>query len=173
MTDYVKQIPAWAYINFQIFQDAREQGNLKDSISRVEKMYKLPYGSLDIENSAYIISLLYCLIVVPKELRYRDGLSKFLEETKLSPITNLFSISIKPDKFDEDPLFELIYHLRNSISHVRFSIDEIDEKRRKFIFWDKKHENAPINFECSIELPGLMMFLSIIGQALANFVNQK
>jgi hypothetical protein len=165
MVDRRSEVPTWAYINAQILQEARATGILVPAIARGENSYGLAPGSLNLENSAFRLSLLYCLIVVPKELWLNSAtLPASLAMVESQPILGLFSVEVKPPEFDGNPLQILLRRLRNSISHVRFSIG--DDNR--LAFWDQRNDNAPVNFRASISLPDLMRFLSTIGPALAN-----
>ncbi len=170
MIDRRSEVPTWAYINAQILQEARAAGLLAPAIARVEAHYGLASGSLNLENSAFLLSLLYCLIVVPKELWVRSGtLPGSIAAMDAQPIVDLFSINVRPPHFEGNPLYVLLHKLRNSISHVRFSIADDNH----VTFWDQLNEKAPVNFQASISLRDLMRFLSTVGPLLANLRHAK
>ena len=167
MKDLRKEAPTWAFINAQIIQRAFKKGDLDESIRHVENQYNLPPNSLSIMNSAYVVSLLYCMVLIPKEL--------WLNKNKCDPIfdeignPSAFSQISLIDKtfdtdFDKHPAFYFIRHLRNALSHVRFSITNGPD----FLFWDQKDENSPRNFEATMSLSNLEYFISIVGAKLAN-----
>jgi hypothetical protein len=164
MIDKRKEIPAWAFINMQIIQDANSSGMLLPSIRRVEEGYQLPPNSLVVINSAYLLSLLYCLIVVPKELWLRDKHHPFFARINPDDLLGLFVIKQKSPDFDSEPVYNFLRHLRNAISHVRFSIGE-DEV---FTFWDQRYESSLRHFEASASRRSMEIFLSTVGSLLAN-----
>ncbi len=164
MIDRRTEIPTWAFINAQIIQDADRSGALAPSIKRIEDAYHVPRGSLRIINSAYAVSLLYCLVVVPKELWLRNELPS--NRTALNPalFLRLVSITLPSRQFDRDPVLGVLRHLRNALSHVRFEIGDNGD----FTFWDQSSDNSARTFSATITRPNLEEFLSIVGAALAN-----
>lgn len=155
------EIPSWAYINAQVLQHAHRSHNLSESVSYVEGHYGLSPHSLSIMNPAYFISLLYCLIVVPRELWLkRIPTPRSIADLNKDSVLNLFSIQTKEQK----SVFELLRHLRNALAHVRFSIDE----HGGFTFWDQKEDQSEIHFKADISLGNMEIFLSSVGAALAN-----
>jgi hypothetical protein len=131
---------------------------------RIEGYYGLPPGSLRVINLAHVLSLLYCLIVVPKELWATDKFPDALSKIDANWLLGLVSITLKPPDFDQDPVNRFFRHLRNAIAHVRFQVDD----RGNFSFWDQKNENATPHFRARFTQTGLEQFLSRIGPALAN-----
>jgi hypothetical protein len=132
MMDVRSEIPALAFINAQIIQDAVQTGALVEPTRRVENMYGLPWGSLRILNPAYLLSLLYCLIVVPKEFWLHDESHPVFARIDQDRLLGLVSVMLKTTTFDENPCYRLLRHLRNAVAHVRFTISEND-----FTFWDQ------------------------------------
>ena len=78
MKDLRIEVPTWAFINAQIIQRANMKRDLNKAIGHVEKQYNSAPYSLSTMNSAYVISLLYCLVLIPKEL--------WLNKNKCAPI---------------------------------------------------------------------------------------
>ena len=157
MADHRRDIPALAFMNAQVFQSA----DLSEPIENIENQYSLPKGLLNIPNTAYIVSLLYCLIVIPKEL--------FIEKEKLphciknnDVVLELFSSIKKDGQFDLDPVFNLLRHIRNSLAHANFSISDDST----FTFEDG-------TFEAVIDIKNIEKFLSSFGADLANLRNAK
>jgi hypothetical protein len=64
--DFRTQIPQSAFINAQVIQQAIRDENLGRSLTEISEHYKIPRWKLI--NPAHVASLMYCLIVVPKEL---------------------------------------------------------------------------------------------------------
>ena len=164
MIDKRKEIPTLASINAQIIQDADSSGMLLPSIRRVEEGYQLLPNSLVVINSAYLVSLLYCLIVVPKELWLRDKHHPLFARISPDDLLGLFVIKQKSSDFDSEPVYNFLRHFRNAISHVRFSIGEDGV----FTFWDQKNDSSPWNFEASASERSTEIFLSTVGSLLAN-----
>ena len=166
MNDRRREIPTWAFINAQIIQDAVKTGKLQSSIEKVEKYYKLKPRSFSIINSAYLTSLLYCLIIVPKELWIINNRHPVFSKISKKDLFSLFKIKKKPPVFEKDPVFMFLRHLRNAISHVRFLIDE----EGNFTFWDQKNDDSSQRtFEAITVAPNSMeIFLSTVGSQLAN-----
>jgi hypothetical protein len=167
MTDQRSDVPMWAWLNGQIIQEAFAAGELAPAIARVEKQYAVSPGTFSVENVGYLLSLLYCLIVVPKQLWLQTSLPPELASLDPQPILDLFRITQGSQNFDTNPLYRLLRHLRNSIAHVRFSIDDSN----RLMFWDQYSDNHSIEFKASISLSDLMKFLSRIGPLLANLRN--
>jgi len=168
MIDRRSEIPTWAFINAQIVQDAHRSGALAQSIRRVEEGYQLPPGSLTPINSAYAVSLLYCLVVVPKELWLRDGPPPELAALDQSSVLSLVTVTQRSRQFDAAPFYGLLRHLRNALSHVRFEIADDGE----FSFWDQPTATSPPNFRATMSQSALERFLSTVGPALANLRDQ-
>lgn len=59
------EIPPRAFINAEIMQQIRDTATFTNAIKKICRKYNIP--DYQFENPAYIISLLYCLIVIPKE----------------------------------------------------------------------------------------------------------
>jgi len=169
MTDHRADAPTWAFLNAQIIQEAEATGALKLAIANVEQRHGLPSGSLSLRNSAFVLSLLYCMLVIPKEIWARDALPPELASLDPHPILALFSVTLKPSKFDEEPFHTLLRRLRNSVAHARFAIDDSG----KITFWDQRNDSTPKDFEASITSDSLSLFLSTVGVALSNFRHPK
>ncbi|MCC7147515.1 MAG: hypothetical protein IT443_13825 [Phycisphaeraceae bacterium] len=155
------QIAQCAYLNAQVIQDALEDGNLGRSLAKWTTHYGIPNWNL--KNPAYIASLLYCLIVVPKEIwdpPSNDTIYNLLDKDK--PL-RLFQVTTWAPPNNEHPLRDFIRHLRNAIAHVNFASDS----QENYEFWDKSR-NGTENFKVSITVDALGRFLSTVGAQLAN-----
>lgn len=63
---FKSEIPKRAFINAQIIQKVCNTNNWQDALTSVSLEYKLE--SYNFINQAYLVSLMYCLLVVPKEV---------------------------------------------------------------------------------------------------------
>ena len=113
--------------------------------------------------NTYIVSLLYCLLVVPKEIWIKKQKTHIifsrLDEAR---IKSLFDIIHSSDNFASDYNYNVLHKLRNSIAHANFEVDE----NMNFIFWDEYKGKE--NFRCKVNANDLMQFLSVVGAELAN-----
>lgn len=170
MEDLRSQVPSCAFINAQIIQKAHTDGALESATRYVEKLHNFPPSSLSIHNAAYSISLLYCLVLIPKELWLKNkGARIFKEIGDPSTFAQITVIDKYSDKdFDAYPAYYFIKHLRNALAHVRFSLTVGPD----FTFWDQKSEHSPRIFEATMSKSNLEQFLSTVGVMLANLWNR-
>ena len=163
-----EKIPAIAYIEAQILHRASGQGLLAPSVRAVETEYGLNPGSLGsgIFLETRIISLLYSLIVVPKEFW---SLSK--EHPIYSQIEDRWSldkVNIKTDQSHwKEPVYRFIHHLRNAMAHANFEF-----KSGNFEFWDQ-YKNKPETYRASLSTEVMQQFLETVGSLLANLKNEN
>jgi|tagenome__1003787_1003787.scaffolds.fasta_scaffold20852411_3 hypothetical protein len=154
--DFRDEIPRRAFIDAQILQLAAASGELRGSIDAISVPYGLdrylPLGP------AYAAGLLYCLIVVPRELWWSPELLSRLEAQ--NPLA-LFSIKVASASTDVE---RLIRHLRNSVAHADFSIAH----NGTFTFRDRRSRTGDPHFIAEIELPQLQLFLTAVGAEMAN-----
>ncbi len=160
MNDFRSQIPQSAFINAQVIHDAMVDYDLERSLTQWSEHYKIPKWNLI--NPAHVASLLYCLIVVPKELwdpPSNDDV--FVQIGKYRPL-DLFTVRRWTQPANENCIRDFLRHLRNAISHVRFTVDG----KHNFEFWDERQRVE--NYRVSITRDKLARFLSIVGHQLAN-----
>lgn len=167
VNNLVVEIPKRAYLNAEIVQNMRQGLTLDNSIKLIEDKYNLK--DYVFMNQAYIVSLLYSLIVVPKEVWQSNNASD--RSKKIRDRINIELSEFNLDKYFEintnknheaNELINIIIKLRNAISHVNYSFDS----NLNFEFWDMY--NGQINFEAKITSNNLMKFLTIVGSVLAN-----
>ncbi|MBC8416464.1 MAG: hypothetical protein ISS80_04255 [Candidatus Cloacimonetes bacterium] len=160
-------IPARAMINGNIIE-AVHRDTLFDKVKRQklgEMQLNLNQADLDsyhLLDQSYVASLLYCLLVVPKELMNlskNDELFQTLDNM-VPALPSFFTLRETPPEFTCAPSYWLIRLLRNSISHVLYEIDS----ENNWIFWT---ERSPL-WKASIEREHLMEFLSTVGRKLSN-----
>jgi hypothetical protein len=166
MTDLREEIPQRAYINAEIIQVALNTLTFRESIDAVKRKYQLQ--EYDFVNPAYIISLLYCLLVVPREVWLKNEPDQTIyEEVKKCASLRYFVIT-NPENHDGllvgYSVHSFLKHLRNSVAHARFSID----REMVFTFSDQENKKDEQQFRVSISARNLMEFLSEVGAILAN-----
>jgi hypothetical protein len=163
MTELRNEIPKRAFINAEIVQRVATTQAFRDALKAIQQKYSiLEYQFM---NQAYVVSLLYCLLVVPKELWLgREKEHGIYQELDRRQPVKYFDLEITNDGFTRDPVYSLIHGLRNSIAHARFSIDN----SLKFTFWDQRPGQSAPHFRVAASASDLMAFLSEVGSLLAN-----
>lgn len=162
MTNFRDEIPQRAYINTEVLQLAEQTADFQDCLRQVETKYGL--AAYTVINPAHVVALLYCLIVVPKELWLtQESKQLHVRLAKLQP-ERLFELEHVDATFSERPAAELIRHLRNSVAHADFSVD----RNGQFRFFDRSKQDAEPRFIASITLENMERFLTIVGSQLAN-----
>jgi len=165
MTDRRKEIPSWAFINAQIVQLAVQTRDFRQCVRHVEKQYGLHSGALNyFINPAYLVSLLYCLIVVPKEVWVLRENHDVYDRIDKNWLMSVVTIDEADAGFETHPVYYFIHHLRNTVAHANFSIADDGA----FAFWDQKNKAAVPHFRASMSLQGVQEFLSKVGALLAN-----
>lgn len=165
MANHRQEIPSWAFINAQIAQQAVHSGDLARSVRSVEVHYGLAPGSLRFINPAYLVSLLYCLIVVPKEVWLLSENHSVYDQIDRDWLVAIFAVEQDDNgELAKHPVYYLIHHLRNAVAHANFSIE--DDGR--FKFWDQKKKTTPVYFRASMSVECLQEFVSKVGALLAN-----
>lgn len=165
-----EQVPIWGYINlqllYQIHCSEKKGESHKTTITELIDLTSNHIGS-EIPLSEFwapinvgtIFSFLYSVIVVPKEI-YGDEDNPFFDEFPIK-ISELFkSVSIGRDKLDSN--FSILRFLRNSISHVNYSVDSNDGSTIEM--WNKKRNDA-INIKVTTDID----LLSNFGVRISNY----
>jgi hypothetical protein len=161
--DFRDEIPQRAFINAQILQRAVASGEMRCSADAICESYSLhSYSPLD---HAHAAGLLYCLVVVPRELWWSSDLLTRLEAH--NPLA-LFSIKSPSTQAQPHTVEALIRHLRNSVAHADFSV----AGDGTFTFRDGRSPDKNKHFLAEITLPSLTEFLSIVGAEMANAGNR-
>lgn len=91
-------------------------------------------------NSGILMSILHCLLVVPRSLVRREFEEEFqlLNDKLLSEVTII-------KRYDESSI-DLLYHIRNSVAHARFTVSHDG-----YNFQDKKRAKKKTkHFECFV-----------------------
>lgn len=154
------EIPQRAFINAQIIQLAEQKESIEGCVQQICE----PYGITNyrMTNPAHAAGLLYCLIVVPRELWQSQSL---LDRLRALEPQQFFNIRIAPHV--GDPVDSFIRHLRNAVAHADFSITSDGT----FTFRDRRNGDEPPRFEAEISSENLAKFLSSIGAEMANARN--
>jgi len=100
------------------------------------------------------------LIVVPKEIWHlpeNHEVYKLLDESA-SP--DLFTSTLKDEKFGTHPIYYLLHRLRNAIAHANFSINQSQD----FSFCDRRSKGESPNWKASIATADFFVLLSRLGQ---------
>ncbi|MFH1777492.1 MAG: HEPN family nuclease [Candidatus Omnitrophota bacterium] len=162
-----EKITGIAYIEAQILHQASAQGLLSPAVRSIEAEYGLQHGSLGsgVFLETRIISLLYSLIVVPKEFW---KLSKnHPVYTRIKESWSLESVNIIVDKSHwEEPIYRFMHHLRNAIAHANFEFKSGD-----FEFWDQ-YRDKPETYRARLSTQVIQGFLEVVGSLLANLKNE-
>lgn len=170
---YLNEVPARAFINAQIIMEVRNQHDFQEAVRTVINYpaYRDTLGIIgyQFENHAYVLSLLYCLIVVPKELwaNLDNNIYKTIDRSKLYELFEVITDDANLPRVIQhhpQPSERLIYRLRNSISHANISTNE----QMDFSFWDMPPGNQRKEWEVRITAANIMKFLTEIGTILAN-----
>ncbi len=162
-----EKIPAIAYIEAQILHRANAQGALAPSARSVETEYGLQQGSLGsgVFQETRILSLLYSLIVVPKEFWNLNKNHPVYVQIKES--WSLETVNIITDQGQwEEPIYGFVHHLRNAIAHANFEF-----KSGNFEFWNQ-HNNNPETYRAKLSMQAIQHFLEVAGSLLANLRNE-
>jgi len=165
MTDQRHDIPMAAFISAQIVQQAAHTGDFALCVRSVERQHQLSPGDLG-EGLliSHVPSLLYCLIVVPKEIWILSENDAVYANIDKDWLLALFTVELSEESFAKHPVYYLIHHLRNAVAHVNFSIAE----DLRFTFWDQRNKTSAPYFRASASIDSLQQFLSKIGAILAN-----
>ncbi len=163
----MKKIPALGYIEAQILHRASAQGLLAPAVGSVEREYGLQPGSLGsgVFLETRILSLLYLLIVVPKEFWSLSNNHQIYGRINESWSLEMVSIAVCNSRW-QDPIYRFIHHLRNAMAHANFEF-----KNGNFEFWDQ-NKNAPETYRATLSTAAMQQFLEVVGSLLANLKNE-
>jgi hypothetical protein len=154
------KVPTLAAINHMTLMRAASTDQYQRCLRIVEQECNMPRGSLEPINFAHTISLLYCLIVIPKEVWRPVPDHEIYQDVQRERLCDHFAIEFSPNSFYENPSYHLIHHLRNAVAHARFSLDQ----NRFFTFWDQKSEQAEPHFRASVPLDNLGVVLAFLAK---------
>lgn len=161
-------IPAFAYINAQLMSLLQQGGTLHDAKKHLfsKEPYDRQFSQEDIyryvpNGASLAVSLLFCTMVVPREILNLPTNHKVYQHIESQQVTNLFS-EIVPSMDS----YRLVRCLRNSVAHALFSVTESGGQ----LIYEFRTEREPILTRAKIAHPELMRFISVVGIPLANAV---
>src|SRR5262245_4581630 len=111
MDDFRAEIPIRSFVNARILDRAIEGDSFQAAVQDSLAEFGAPGIDYHFKNPAYIAGLLYCLVVVPKEiweLPENHAVYKLLSD---SGVLDLFNITLKDSRFDAHPTYYLIHRL--------------------------------------------------------------
>jgi hypothetical protein len=167
-------IPIGIWINSNIIAEAERTGILLDAKRKAGITFNFDPDKYHLINASYLVSLLYCMIVVPREIILRSSLPNLIKNINSFKILEQILIIKNTYSLDNDPFVNVILHLRNAIAHVRYDIVPSNIiSGGQFIFWDQQKVNSPENFRASMSLEALENFLKILGPQLYDIMRKS
>lgn len=159
-----QNIPKFAYVEAQIVQRAAKNGALVPYVRLAEVEHGMKKGSLErgIYFQTRVLSLLYLLIVVPKETWGLDETHPIYAQIESEWSLSDVRIIIDQSSW-QNPVYRFIHHLRNSVAHANFEF----AKNLTFEFWDR-NSNGVVKYRAAVSGAGLERFLEVVGARLAN-----
>lgn len=158
IVDHRKDIPLGCIINKDIINFLRNKPAFRSACIQVPKLKKISNENNEewpFFNISFGFYLMYCLLVVPKELNKLSPDSSFYKKIHNESVLRNFKI-ILPDTGDV-PAHEMFRFLRNAVAHVNYSIDENDNIE----FWNNRG-NGEENWRVSITHGDMVSFLQEI-----------
>lgn len=160
MADFRAEIPTRSFINALIIEEAVKTKSFQDCVRSTLSKVRLPIREYQFVNPAHLVGLLYCLVVVPKEIWLLPQNHILYRKLKEAGLLELFDFPIRDITFDSDPVYYLIHRLRNAVAHANFSIDE----SQAFEFWDTTAKGKTPHWKASVSSANLLQFVTWLGQ---------
>jgi len=157
-----ENIPRVAYVEAQVLHCAGRKGLLAPCVRAVESEHGLEPGYLGtgIFFETRVLSLLYCLIVVPKEFW-----SLGPAHAVYGQIADQWSVGEAAIRVDRsrwrDPTYRFIHHLRNAVAHANLEFRE-----RAFEFWDKN--GGEEKYRAVLSETAMQQFLAVVGSLMSS-----
>jgi len=114
--------------------------------------------------------MMYCLLVVPKELFNLPKDDDFYVRLKNENVMDGFTVKKERHGFQDDPRYHFT-SFRNAVSHVNYSIDSADV----FTLWDhlpKKPDKSDWHWEISISHSDMKPFFDKVAIATLQVYNE-
>lgn len=161
MPDFRAQIPAAAWLNAHIVLRAENLPEFQACIKSVIDEAGGGIANHRVTDQSFIVSLLYCLLVVPKELWLsEDGVHHLeLESKGLLQYFEVVRLTARPD---ETETACLLRRMRNAVAHVHYTVDADTNWR----FWDQSRGESEPGFIVRTDKTRIGDFLSAIGPYL-------
>lgn len=164
--DHRKDIPLGCVINKDVINFLRHKPAFRNACIKVPRFRNISNQEQEewpFFNISFGFYLMYCLLVVPKELNDLSRDSSFYQEIQKGNVLRNFEIII-PDT-DDVPVHEMFRFLRNAVAHVNYHIDEND----KIEFWNRRG-NGQENWRVSITHDDMVAFLQEIEIPVINLM---
>lgn len=164
----IRKIPALAYIEAQIIHQASAKGLLAPIARSVETRYglELDYLGGGVFIQTRTLSLLYLLIVVPKESWKLDENHPIYGQISEAWSLNEVCIDICNSRW-QNPIYRFIHHLRNAIAHANFEF-----KNENIEFWDQ-NKSKMVTYKATLSTTAMQKFLEVVGSLLANLKKEE
>lgn len=161
-----EEIPQWNWYNGQFLWAFEEQlrsnptQTIGEFFADFKKQNGLEHFPFHLKNQGAIISLLYALLVVPREIWERDT------KRTAFPFSAEEEFHVTQGRYKS--VWDFLRLLRNSISHAQFAVDVENNAYR---FWNI--DKGKKTFEVEISQEGLGLFLTEIGKYYINEVKDQ
>lgn len=166
--DFRHEIVTGALLNGVVIKSIDQTAEVRVAISKVvsppdsARQYSLM-------NMAHVAGLMYCLLVVPRELALEAGdpmydglLGKFAARR----LDTYFNVTISDDKYKNNPSRRIIPNLRHAVAHVNF---QYDLKNDELIFWNcESNDRTKRIWEAACTREQLLEVLTVVGNVLSN-----
>lgn len=162
MPNYRNEIPLRALLNAAIVDRAVQTTQFEECVREVLTLAGSQGAEYQFKNPAFICGLLYCLIVVPKEVWISSEADPVYRKLESESVVDLFDIRLKDHAFDTKPTYFLLHRLRNAIAHANFEVDQ----SQAFLFRDRKDKAAAHFWEAWVSNANLFRFLNSVSHAL-------
>jgi len=155
------EIPKWGWYNglfmFE-FYDALQCKGFQDIVNFYDSFRKRNLNGIEfpLKNQGLSISLLFMLLVIPREL-WENEQNK---GTRFDFKTRCYFSFQEGENFDT---WDFLRCMRNSVSHANFDMNKDGE----YTFWNEQN-NGNINFKVSIMHSKLFLFITEIGKYYIN-----
>ena len=159
MNDFRGDIPIRAFLNALVVDRAVQTSMFQECVRDVITDAGAPDYEYQFKNPAYIVGLLYCLVLVPKELWIDDQTHWIYAHPDICALPDLFDFVITDPQFNTNRPYYLIRRLRNALAHVRFSVDQ----SQGFEFWDQPSLGATPNFRAKVSNANLFRVINLLG----------
>ncbi len=117
-----------AYVEQQILGLASEKNLLQPAIEEIAKKYSIAPSLLrkGLFPETRILSLIYLLIVVPKEFHTFNKSHEIYNRIETSWFYENIEVKLNT-RYKDNPVYAFIHHLRNAMAHTNFEFKDNSE----------------------------------------------